>query len=76
VPPNNPASRPAFCWPAPNLTLLNNVLQQTDWRGALHDHLVEIPWKRVLADVEPFLLSLQESSLLTRENLDRLLGRK
>jgi hypothetical protein len=26
-----------------------------------------------LADVEPFLLSQQESSLLTRENLNRLL---
>jgi hypothetical protein len=71
-------------WPAPNLTLLNNALAQTgwsglhltpeNWRGALHDHLVEVPWKRVLADVEPFLLSRQESSLLSRENLDRLLG--
>ena len=73
-------------WPAPNLTLLNNALAQTgwsgphltpeNWRGALQVHLVEVPWKRVLADVEPFLLSRQESSLLTRENLDRLLGRK
>jgi hypothetical protein len=72
-------------WPAPNLTLLNNALAQTGWsdprltpetwRAALHTHLMEIPWKKVIADVEPFLLSQQESSLLTRENLDRLLGK-
>lgn len=71
-------------WPAPNLTLLNNALQQTgwsgpdmtqeNWRSTLHSHLKEIPWKQVLADVEPFLLSRPESILLTRENLDRLLG--
>jgi hypothetical protein len=71
-------------WPAPNLTLLNNALAQTSWSGPrltpdtwrtiLHTHLKEIPWKQALADVEPFLLSQQESSLLTRENLDRLLG--
>ena len=71
-------------WPTPNLTLLNNALEQTgwrdprltpeNWRGILHAHLMDIPWKQVLADVEPFLLSQQESSLLSRENLDRLLG--
>jgi len=33
-----------------------------------------IPWKQALSDVEPFLSSQQENSLLTRENLDRLLG--
>ena len=71
-------------WPAPNLTLLNNALEQTgwggahltaeNWRGTLRAHLIEIPWKQALADVEPFLLSRQEVSLLTQENLDRLLG--
>ena len=71
-------------WPAPNLTLLNNALAQTGWsdppltqktwRETLHTHLMEIPWKQALADVEPFLSSQQESSLLTTENLDRLLG--
>jgi hypothetical protein len=70
-------------WPAPNLTLLNNALVQTGWSGPhltpetwrtiLHAHLMEIPWKQALADVEPFLLSQQESSLLTRENLNQLL---
>jgi hypothetical protein len=71
-------------WPAPNLTLLNNALAQTGWSGppltqetwreTLHTHLMVIPWKQALSDVEPFLSSQQENSLLTRENLDRLLG--
>lgn len=71
-------------WPAPNLTLLNNALAQTSWSGprltlgtwreTLRAHLSEIPWEQALADVEPFLLSEQESALLSRENLDRLLG--
>ncbi len=70
-------------WPAPNLTLLNNALAQTGWSGGkvlpetwrktLHTHLENISWKQVLADVEPFLLSSDESSLLTRENLEKLL---
>jgi hypothetical protein len=71
-------------WPAPNLVLLNNALRQTGWSGSrltpgtwrenLRAHLRKIPWKKVLADVEPFLVSQQESALLSRENLDRLLG--
>lgn len=72
-------------WPAPNLTLLNNALAQTGWSGekvrpetwrrTLHAHLESISWKQVRADVEPFLLSPDESSLLARKNLDRLLER-
>jgi hypothetical protein len=70
-------------WPAPNLTLLNNALTQTGWSGPsltpgnwreiLQTRLKDIPWVKVQADVEPFLLSLQESALLTRENLDQLM---
>ena len=70
-------------WPAPNLTLLNNALTQTGWSGprliqetwreTLRTHLKDIPWEQVQADVEPFLLSQQESALLTRENLGQLL---
>jgi hypothetical protein len=72
-------------WPAPNLILLNNALMQTGWSGprmtpetwraALHTRLKDIPWKQVQADVEPFLLSQQESALLTWENLNQLLER-
>ena len=71
-------------WPAPNLTLLNNALAQTGWSGprltpdtwreSLHTHLREIPWEQARKDVEPFLLSQHESALLTRENMERLLG--
>jgi hypothetical protein len=73
-------------WPAPNLTLLNNALMQTGWSGprltpetwreTLHAHLREISWENALADVEPFLSSQQESVMLTRENLERLLDNK
>jgi hypothetical protein len=70
-------------WPVPNLTLLNNALVQTGWSGprlnpetwreTLRTRLKDINWEQIQADVEPFLLSQQESALLTRENLDRLL---
>lgn len=70
-------------WPAPNLTLLNNALAQTGWTGGkvlpetwhqtLGEHLEHISWKDARADVEPFLLSPDESSLLTKANLDKLL---
>jgi len=70
-------------WPAPNLILLNNALAQTGWSGGkvlpqtwretLHSHLEAISWKQALADVEPFLTSPKEGTLLTRENLNRLL---
>ncbi len=70
-------------WPTPNLTLLNNALAQTGWSGplvtpetwreTLRTRLKDIPWERVQKDVEPFLLSQQESALLTRKNLDQLL---
>jgi hypothetical protein len=70
-------------WPAPNLILLNNALVQTGWNGphlapetwreTLRARMNDIPWQQVRADVEAFLLSPQESALLTRENLDKLL---
>jgi hypothetical protein len=70
-------------WPLPNLILLNHALAQTGWieppltshtwRPTLLLHLQEISWEQARADVEPFLISRQESSLLTRANLERLL---
>ena len=72
-------------WPAPNLILLNNALTQTGWSGphltletwreTLRTRLKDIAWQQAQADVEPFLLSQQESGLLNRENLDQLLSR-
>jgi len=43
------------------------------WRGTIRNRLKDIPWKQVQADVEPFLISQQESALLNRKNLDQLL---
>ena len=73
-------------WPSPNLILLNNALDQTDWSGpvltpeswrrVLRAHLENISWEKALADVEPFLASPPEVALLTRENLDKLLAER
>lgn len=70
-------------WPAPNLALLNNALAQSGWSGGivlpetwrktLSAQLENISWKQARSDVEPFLLSSDESSLLTKENLEKLL---
>jgi hypothetical protein len=70
-------------WPAPNLTLLNNALAQTGWAGApltgdtwrvaVREHLRGADWARILADVRPFLEPAADLSLLTRENLRRVL---
>jgi predicted nucleotidyltransferase component of viral defense system len=70
-------------WPAPNLELLNNALAQTGWRGPqvtaenwrqLVTHRVEkLDFKRVIADVEPFLERPADCALLTRQNLTSLL---
>jgi len=48
-------------WPAPNLTLLNNALQQTgwtgerlvpeNWRAIVRRRVTGLPWERVIADV-------------------------
>lgn len=71
-------------WPAPNLVLLNNALLQTGWAGdpltesnwreAVRRRLQTIAWERVIADVRPFLEPGADSTLLTRENLLRVLG--
>jgi len=71
-------------WPAPNLNLLNNALQQTgwqgthltdgNWRGIVRERLQVLDWRQVTDDVRPFLESSADPSLLTRENLTRVLG--
>ena len=71
-------------WPGPNLTLLQNALQQTgwdgpipndeNWRGILYQRLGKIDWKKSVADVKPFLQRADEVELLTKENFDKLLG--
>jgi hypothetical protein len=71
-------------WPAPNLTLLNNALQQTDWPGAhltgqnwravLADRLHGLEWQRVAEDVRPLLESGAGTEMLTPDNLERVLA--
>lgn len=70
-------------WPAPNLALLNNALQQTQWTGgplneqswrkAVVGRLQGIMWDQIVADVHPFLDETADANILTRENLLKLL---
>jgi hypothetical protein len=72
-------------WPAPNLALLNNALQQTDpaaraldertWRRAVRDRLSAADWPRVQADVRPFIEAGGDPGLLRADVLAKLLGR-
>jgi len=71
-------------WPQPNLALLNNALRQTNWKGAeltadnwrtvMRNRLRQLDWNKVVADVRPFLEPGADSSLLTRDNVLRVLG--
>lgn len=71
-------------WPALNLVLLNNALQQTgwkgellteaNWRGVVRDWLQALDWRQVMDDVRPFLEPSADPDLLTRENVMRVLG--
>jgi hypothetical protein len=71
-------------WPEPNLELLQNALQQTNWSGPtpvesnwrdiLCQRLSAIDWKKGAADVMPFLERPNEVGLLTQENFKKLLG--
>ena len=71
-------------WPAPNLVLLNNALAQTGWQGGVltepnwpervSEHLRLLDWKNIQADVRPFVEPGFDLSLLTLENLERVLG--
>jgi len=71
-------------WPAPNLTLLNAALVQTDWKGPvltpdnwvdeLRLRLTSLDWKRAREDVRPFLEHLRDISLVSPETMEKLLG--
>jgi hypothetical protein len=72
-------------WPPPNLTLLNNALQQTGWAGGavvedswrelVRSHVIGLNWNPAVADVQPFLATGAGADLLTRENLLKVLMR-
>jgi hypothetical protein len=71
-------------WPAPNLELLGNALRQTgwtkplptesSWRGLVRRRARSIQWNTLVADVLPLLENPADAAVLTRANLDRLLG--
>jgi hypothetical protein len=71
-------------WPAPNLTLLNQVLAQTDWSGpdltlenwreVVRRRLETVSFEHASLDVRPFLMSDEDIKLVSRENLLGLLG--
>ncbi|MDQ0290530.1 nucleotidyl transferase AbiEii/AbiGii toxin family protein [Oligosphaera ethanolica] len=67
----------------PNLTLLQNALDQTqgagryyapDWRERVRERLLALDFQAIADDVSPFLERPQDAALLTRDNLDGLLG--
>jgi hypothetical protein len=70
-------------WPAPNLTLLNHALAQTDWSGPIMTlenwrevvrmRIETISFEQAFMDVRPFLVSDEDINLVSRENLLRLL---
>jgi hypothetical protein len=70
-------------WPPPNLELLNNALRQTGWEGrplnstnwrrAVREKVRDVSWDSVENDVSPFLGPGADPSILTRDNLMRLL---
>lgn len=71
-------------WPPPNLIMLNNALRQTGWVGGPLSHetwrtavwarLEVAGWEQVVGDVRPFLEHGADLTLLTHENLQRVLG--
>ena len=70
-------------WPPPNTELLNNALHQTGWEGrllnqrnwrrAVREKVQDVAWDRVEDDVRPFLGPGTDPSILTKNNLLRLL---
>ncbi|MDD5747703.1 MAG: nucleotidyl transferase AbiEii/AbiGii toxin family protein [Actinomycetota bacterium] len=70
-------------WPPPNIELLNSALRQTgwegrpltpkNWRAAVREKLRDVNWSIVADDVRPLLGPGADPSILTRDNLMRLL---
>jgi len=66
-------------WPEPNLVMLNNALRQTGrtgrgltsrtWPRAVEAKVAQFSWERAQQDVRPFLETISEVALLSRENL-------
>ncbi len=71
-------------WPSPNLTLLNNALQQTNWnRDILNEtnwkdqvlqKLRNLNWSGIVDDVRPFVEPRFDLNLLTFDNFRKILS--
>lgn len=71
-------------WPAPNLGMLNNALDQSDWQGGelaegnwrevVWRRLADLDWQAAARDVRPFLQQEAEVDLLRADTFSRLLG--
>jgi hypothetical protein len=71
-------------WPAPNLTLLNAALAQTNWTGPVltdanwrpevRRHLAALDWAAARADVRPFLEHERDLQLMSPDVLEQLLS--
>lgn len=70
-------------WPEPNLTLLNNALDQTGWEGdplrtstwrrEVREKLDSVNWRAAREDVEPFLEPGTDPDILSKEVLRKVL---
>jgi hypothetical protein len=70
-------------WPAPNIKFLGEALRQTKWNGPeisesnwallAAERLKNIDWTKAIEDVRPFIEKTAELSILTRENIEKLL---
>lgn len=70
-------------WPQPNLTMLNNALVQTgwqkerltaaNWRGLVRDRMRTLDWENIQADVRPYVEPGFDLSMLSLENMERVL---
>ena len=71
-------------WPAPNLSMLNAALAQTQWDGPVltegnwrteaRRQLTSLNWTAARADVRPFLEHERDMLLVTPDALDQLLS--
>lgn len=64
----------------PNETLLRNALKQTGhelpaggWRQGVEKRLARLDWKRVVADLRPFVERQADLDVITKEHLSKLL---
>lgn len=72
-------------WPNPNLTLLNNALAQSNWRGpsltqanwceAIRKQLENLAWEQAVMDVQPFIMAESDVKLDLDLMLQRLMSR-